>query len=176
VSSDVPNWLTVISDSSPLILYSRIGRLDLLRDVFTRVIVPTAVCQEVVAEGAGRIGSTDIERAGWILRRDLLPKSPRPAPLAELGPGEAEAIALAVQSGEDTMVVLDDRKARRIASELGCVVMGSARVLTLAKNLGLLTTVGPMLKSLREAGLYLSDDAAREILILAGESATDIPR
>src|SRR5439155_26565660 len=55
----------VVSDSSPLILYSRIGRLDLLGRLFDEVIVPPAVQREVV-DSVGRPGSADVDAARWI--------------------------------------------------------------------------------------------------------------
>jgi uncharacterized protein len=165
--------VTTICDSSPLILYSRLGRLDLLRDVFSQIIVPPAVWTEVVTEGMGRPGSADIAKADWIHRRSLAGDDPLPTHLAELGEGEAEAIALAMQLEGPTSVVLDDQKARRIAAEYGCIVLGSARVLTLAKELGLIASVGPLLDHLRGVGLYLGDDATREIMSIAGEQGSD---
>jgi uncharacterized protein len=45
-----------ISDSSTLMHVSMIGRLGLLREFFGEVLVPPAVCQEVVEEGQGRGG------------------------------------------------------------------------------------------------------------------------
>ena len=37
----------VVADSGPLIAFSLLGRLDLLRDVYTSVLVPEAVWREV---------------------------------------------------------------------------------------------------------------------------------
>ena len=35
--------MAVVSDSSPLILFSRIGRLELVHEVFEQVLIPGAV-------------------------------------------------------------------------------------------------------------------------------------
>lgn len=42
---------TVISDSSTLIHLTAIGKLDLLRKFYNKIILPTAVWREVVIEG-----------------------------------------------------------------------------------------------------------------------------
>jgi predicted nucleic acid-binding protein len=40
----------VVSDASPLIALERIGRLDLLADLFGSIAIPEAVAREVFAE------------------------------------------------------------------------------------------------------------------------------
>jgi len=74
----------VVSDASPLIALDRIGRLDLLRELFGTVTVPPAVAAEVFA---------DREPPAWVT------VASKPETLgvggSVLGRGEAEAIALA---------------------------------------------------------------------------------
>jgi uncharacterized protein len=58
--------MIVVSDSSPLIALCRIGRLDLLHDLFGKLIIPDAVWLEVVASDAGKAGVRDVMAATWI--------------------------------------------------------------------------------------------------------------
>jgi len=44
--------MTIVSNSSPLIALIRIGQLDLLRQLYSEIIIPEAVWHEVVVEGA----------------------------------------------------------------------------------------------------------------------------
>ena len=88
---------------------------------------------------------------------------------SQLDPGEAEAIALAIELGTRGPVLLDDRKARRVASSIGLIVLGSAGVLLAAKQVGLIRSVRPVLDNLRTAGLYLSEPAYRRVLVRAEE-------
>ena len=53
--------MPAVSDSSPLILYARIGRLDLLADTYGEIAVPPAVWAEVVTEGANRSGESELQ-------------------------------------------------------------------------------------------------------------------
>lgn len=156
--------MPVVSNSSPLILLARVGRLGLLREVFNEVLVPDAVWHEVVAQGAGRSGEVAVAGTPWIQRQSVLEKAP---PMHALGAGEADAIALALNLG--LPLLLDDRDARRVARARGLLVYGSGGVLILARDAGLLSLVRPVLDDLRAAGLYLSDGAYREILRAAGE-------
>src|SRR5438270_426415 len=71
----------------------------------------------------------------------------------------------------DIPILLDDRAARRTARALGLHVYGSAGVLGLAKERGLIPAVRPVLDRLRAAGLYLSDRIYADILAQAQEEA-----
>lgn len=160
--------MPAVSDSSPLILYARIGQLGLLHALFDEVVVPPAVWWEVVTEGAGRYGATELPRSAWI-RLVPLPPTGLLSSVRLLDRGEAEAITLSVALSLDGPVILDDRRARRIALDLGLRVVGSAGLLNLAKQVGVTPTVRPLLDELRAAGLYLSDAAADRFLDAAGE-------
>ena len=52
-----------MSNASALINLARIGKLTLLRDLFGELIVPEAVGQEVVVEGAGLPGAVEVGSA-----------------------------------------------------------------------------------------------------------------
>ena len=160
--------MPAVSDSSPLILLSAIGQLDLLHRLFGEVVIPTAVWREVVEAGRGRAGAAEIARVGWV-RRQALPGGILPPRLALLDRGEAEVIALAGALPPGTTVVLDDLPARRMAGALKLSVTGTGGVLVLAKQEGLITEVRSSLGALRAAGLYLNDAAADLLLFLAGE-------
>lgn len=161
--------MPAISDSSPLILYAGIRHLDLLREVFAEIIIPAAVWNEVVVEGYNRPGSAEVASAPWIRRRTVDAAEPLLTPLAELGPGESEAIRLALEFGQRIPILLDDRKARRLAVDHGLRVLGTAGMLLLAKERQLIPLVAPLLDDLRVHGLYLSDAALHTSLAAAGE-------
>jgi predicted nucleic acid-binding protein len=90
--------------------------------------------------------------------------------LGRVDAGEAEAIALAMEIGGEVVLVLDDLKARRLARERDFDIVGSAGVLLLAKNRGVIPLVRPLLDELRAAGLRFSERAYQRVLCDAGES------
>ena len=63
--------MAIVSNSSPLILYARIARLDLLRDLFGEVLIPPAVHQEVVVAGGHHLDAGTVGSAPWIQSRVL---------------------------------------------------------------------------------------------------------
>jgi len=115
----------IVSDSSPLISLSRVGRLELLRIVHGSAAIPPAVYREVVAEGKqrGRPDALAVEAAvgKWIAVRPLPSRLVRTAEAlrteGRLGRGEAESIALAVALR--ALLLVDDRAASSVARRHG---------------------------------------------------------
>ena len=160
--------LVVIADAGPIIALSIVGQLDVLGQLFGRVLVPEAVYGEVVVQGKGRPGSGELARAAWAERIKVSP--PPDALLAEeLGPGEAEAISLGVRLGAD-VVLMDERKGRRIATlAYHLRVKGTAGVLVLAKQRGHVPLVRPLLEAMRAGGYYIAESLVAFASSQAGE-------
>lgn len=145
------------------------GRLGLLEQLFHRLLIPVAVWNEVVRTGTDRPGAQAVQGVSWLERRivdrdDLVLTLRR-----EIGPGEAEAIALAIGIDHPGPLVTDDLKARRVARRYGIAVTGSAGCLLLAKERGLISQVRSSIDELRTVGLYLGEDTMKHLLFLAGE-------
>ena len=102
----------VVCDTGPLIALSLIDHLQVLQRLCSRVLVPRAVFDEVLAGGSERPGFQAILSADWFELVEDVGLDPLLA--AELGAGEAAVIASAYEVGA-RLVLLDDRKARRIA-------------------------------------------------------------
>lgn len=157
----------IVCNAGPLIALSMVGQLDLLKQLYARVIVPEPVFREVVAAGTGRIGSSQIASAEWLERTDLA--IPEPLLALELGPGEAAVLATGHQL-EAQLVLLDERRARRIAEQAyGLRVKGSAGILISAKRAGLISAVVPHLDQMIRRGYYLSRRLVERAAAEAGE-------
>jgi antitoxin HigA-1 len=50
----------IISDAGPIIIFARIGRLSLLRDITGSLLVPDAVYEEIVVKKGGISGAADV--------------------------------------------------------------------------------------------------------------------
>jgi uncharacterized protein len=161
--------MPAVSNSSPLIFLAAIDRINLLRTIYGEIMVPPAVWREAVIRGAGRPGARETRDASWI--RVIAPSEHDLAQVipAGLDAGETEAIALAISIRPTGTVILDDLPARRVALKAGLDVTGTGGVLVLAKQLGLITSVGTVLSELREVGLYLSEAVIETFLSLADE-------
>lgn len=161
--------MIVVSDSSPLISLARIGELGILRRLYGEILIPQAVWDEIVVEGEGRPGADEVRGSGWI-RCELVSNLHLARILRrELGAGEAEAIALAVERDAD-LLIIDERLGREIASYLGLNVIGVIGVLVEAKHKGIIRSVKAYLDKLRElAGFRISDALYSRVLRDEGE-------
>jgi hypothetical protein len=90
--------------------------------------------------------------------------------LAELDAGEAAVISVALQLGLTT-VILDERKARRVASHVyGLQVKGTAGMLIEAKKRGMIQTVRPHLEGMMRGAYFLGPNLVAACLAKAGET------
>lgn len=150
--------MSVVADASPLIALARIGRLDLLRTMFGRLLLPDAVWYEVVAAGLDKAGTGIVMQADWIDRRQVTDRGLVVLLQRDLGAGESEAIVLARETGAD-FVLIDERAGRTAAKRLGLRVTGLVGVLIEARERGILLDAAAVVDDLqRKAGFWLSDD------------------
>lgn len=162
----------VVCDSSTWIHLARINRQSLLRDFHGMVIVVPAVWKEVVDEGEGRPGSSEMRDArslGWV--EVIVPKN---GPLVkllqrELHEGESETIALAVEHQAE-LVFLDESDARKVARVYGLKVSGVVGILIRAKLGGKIESLQDELERLRDdGGFWIGNDVFRRALKAVGE-------
>ena len=85
-------------------------------------------------------------------------------------PGEAEALALAVEIQADWLL-LDERAVRERADALGINYTGLIGLLARAKQKGLVPSVKPLLNALRhQAGFWISPALYQHVLQQVGEA------
>jgi predicted nucleic acid-binding protein len=77
-------------------------------------------------------------------------------------------MALALEN-PGRVVLLDDSLARRIAQAGGVEVWGTLKVLLEGKSRGLCESIMPYIKRLQDAGMWISDDTRKRVLVLANE-------
>jgi predicted nucleic acid-binding protein len=146
----------VVTDTSPLIALDRIGRLDLLPSLFS-VCAPPAVVAEF-----GR-------RPEWLEVRPVRDAERVTALLEELDQGEAEAIALAIET-PGAELLIDEARGRRVALGFGLPVVGTAGILLEAKRRSLITAVRPLLDALiHDHSFHLAEPHYEAVLRQAGE-------
>src|SRR5919198_2475778 len=104
--------MRLVVDTGPLIALSKTGHLDLLPQLFDDILIPAAVLGEVAKPGEMRPGS-EIQNRSWIAtlgvsiaERVALQKS------GDIAAGEAEAILIAAEAPDSTILLIDERRAR----------------------------------------------------------------
>jgi uncharacterized protein len=161
--------MLVISDTSPIINLAAIGYLHLLPDLFGEIVIPKAVFQEIVIDGAGESGADEIQSATWIRvvkskNRVLLKKISN-----SLDAGESEAIVIDIELKADYLL-MDERLGRQIANDYGIKLLGVLGILLRAKNVQLIQSVSELMDKLRdEAGFFIHQNLYKQVKELAGE-------
>ena len=155
----------VIVDASPLIGLAKVGRFDLLRYIFGKIVVTKAVCAEVmvrddlpgaaelkvaVASGWAETVNTEIDRC-----------------FANLGAGEAATLTFAKKNS--ALVLMDDEAGRLHAETYQLDVITTVGVLIAAKRMGLVDAIGSIFDNMRECGFHLSDELVQDALDQVGE-------
>jgi uncharacterized protein len=152
----------IISDTSPIRALQQIGLLHLLGDLFGSVIIPPAVRDELKRFGFSTL-------PGFIEVKAPTDRSQVSELTVELDPGEAEAIALAIELRADLLLV-DERRATSIAASRGVQTIGVLGLLVQSKREGLIPAVGPVISELKsKARFFIADDLVARVLKIAGE-------
>ena len=158
----------VVADASPLIGLAAAGAFGLLRELFCRITVTSAVRDEVLA-GGGRPGVREMIDAidnGWIEVAIFQPDTVR---FVDLGAGEASTLALAIEHRGSCLVLMDEPLGRAHARAHGLAVTGLAGVILAAKRAGLVSGVRPFFERLESSDFRLSEELIRTVLEQAGE-------
>jgi predicted nucleic acid-binding protein len=157
----------VVVNASPLIVLFKAQLADLLPQLFAEVLVPSAVWSEVIASDDSDAAAQQLPLSTWAKRIEVTTIPPIISGW-NLGQGESEVLSLAIErSGYRAM--LDDAAARRCARTLGVPILGTGGALILAKRRGLIDSMMASLQTLRNAGLWMSDEVIALLLRQAGE-------
>ncbi len=155
-----------VLNASPIILFGRIDRLDLIDRLAPRLMIPDAVIDEIRGgrseDVSARIG---LDFAEPYRAADL----PVPHNIAhwDLGRGETQVITQALDAA--AWAVLDDLAARRCAATYNIPVIGSIGILLRAKRKGILENVAPWMMKLKAAGMYVDEMLIQKVLADVGE-------
>ena len=161
--------MTVVCNTSPIINLAAIEKLFLLQKIFNTIIIPQSVFDEIVVRGKGLPGSKEVQESNWIIVQQVNNKALVTALSEILDEGEAEAIALAVETNAD-LLLIDERKGRKIASRFELNVLGLLGVITIAKERKLIPSVREVLDELKTiAGFRISGTLYQYILLSVEE-------
>lgn len=159
----------IVSNTSPIINLACIDRLDLLPTLFDEIAIPDAVFHEIAVAVPNAPGASDVRMAPWIHRHPVVDRPLVTSLRLELDPGEAEAIACAVETNAKFLLI-DERRGRLVAQRLGLPVMGLIGALLLARKRGLIKSIRSPLDDLRRvAGFWISDALYHRVLHDVGE-------
>jgi predicted nucleic acid-binding protein len=142
--------------------------LELLASLYEQVLIPPAVLAELSAS-RGDFPAIDTAPVSWLMLATPRNQGHVLELRENLDAGEAEAIVLAVERQAELLLV-DERRGRRIAEALGLRITGLLGVLANAKRAGLIELVRPVLDELiRNARFWIGPDLYKDVLSELGE-------
>ena len=147
----------IISDTSCLIALDRIKKLDVLQKTFSTVITTPEVRDEFLQP-----------LPSWILIRPVKDQKRKESFGTIVDKGEASAIALALET-EGSILVIDEKKGRKLAEKLHIEIIGTLKILLLAKEKGVISSIKPIILELEKAQFRFSKSVVQKLLLLAGE-------
>ncbi|MEH2279755.1 MAG: DUF3368 domain-containing protein [Nostoc sp.] len=142
--------MIIVSDTSPITNLAAIGQLDLLHQLYSRVIIPQAVFNEMVGIDKVVPGAVEVQQLSWIQTQTIV-NSQQVTEIQEnqnnIDLGEAEAIILSLELKAD-LLLMDERRGRTVATSYGLNVTGLLGVLLQAKKQRLIPAIKPLIDRL----------------------------
>lgn len=134
----------IISDTSCLIALTRINQLPILKSLFDEIFITEEVQDEF---------GTPLP--DWIRTKNLINNAQKLELEKLLDSGEASAIALALEI-ENSLLIIDELKGRKIASQYNVPIIGTLGILLLAKKENLIVDLNPIIQELSACGFRIS--------------------
>lgn len=159
--------MIVISDTTPIISFLKIKRLDLLKTLFEIVQIPKSVFAELTENIKYRDEAEIIKNSIFIRVIDDIDEN-YVSPLrrsAGLDLGESEAIYLADNKKAD-LLLMDEARGREVASRMGIKIMGTIGILGLAYEVSLISKeeIKQAIDILRDSGRHISERLYEQLL------------
>jgi len=147
----------VISDTSSLIIFHKIEGFHILEELYSEIIITPQIAEEFKDKLPKLIKVIAVEDKKYL---NLL--------ATQIDLGEASAIALS-QEIEDSLILLDDLKARKLAKKLNLNFTGALGVIHKAKQEGVIKKVKPLIDKLIRTNFRISEKIINEILRINDE-------
>ena len=134
----------IISDTSCLIVLSKINELGILKILYNEISITKEISEEFA-----------LELPNWIKIKEVKDKKFQHLLETQLDKGESSAIALAMET-ENPLIIIDENKARQFAKKLDLRITGTLGILIYAKNKGVIKDIEPIITKLLATDFRIS--------------------
>jgi predicted nucleic acid-binding protein len=129
--------MIVVADTGPLNYLILIGQIDILPSLYTEVMIPPAVQDEMLHSSAPpSVRNWITDPPTWLEVRT--PGRVDTVVSTALDDGEREAISLLLHLGSPSLLLIDEAQGRAEAKRFGIEVIGTLGILLFAHRRGLL--------------------------------------
>jgi len=147
----------IISDTSCFIILTNIGELSFLQKLYSKITTTIEIATE--------FGEP---LPDWVEILSVKSKDTQRLLELQIDKGESSAIALALEIS-DSLLILDDIKARKVATQLGLSITGTLGIIIKAKLEGIIPSVIPILNKIKQTDFRLSNEVESQVLKAAME-------
>jgi len=159
----------VIADSGPIFSLALLDKLNILSDLFDDVKIPQAVWKEITNDNT----KADYQKIFDFFKDKTCNISGINELIFVMDYGESESLILYKELQADFLLI-DDKKARRIAESLNVNCIGVLGLLSVANDKGLIISLKPVFETLLKNKRFYSIELLNAILISKGEAIINL--
>jgi len=145
----LPNQIT-IADTSCLIILTKIDELDILKSVFIKIYITDKIAEEFKEELPNWIEVVNVKFEDYKTIAEIIDE------------GEATAIAMSLKM-DNSLLILDDIRARKYALSLGINIIGTLGVIVKAQKEGKINSALSLIEKIQETNFRVSDKIFEQI-------------
>jgi predicted nucleic acid-binding protein len=138
----------------------------LLKLAADELFVPDAVVLEINRRGANDVTVRALQQAHWLQVVEVKPQALIQA--WDLSLGETAVLSYALHK-PDFKAVIDDGLARKCAQTFEIPLLGTLGLVLIAKKRGVIAKARPVMRELKQQGMYLKEATLNQALALVGE-------
>ena len=157
--------MKTVSNTTPIISLSSIGKIEILKELFQEIIIPLAVYEEIKAKQSYGFNEVD---SNFIKVQPIQNTSQEKSLLEQLDIGEAQVIVLSKEINANNTII-DENSGYTIAKESGLNVIRTLSVLLKAKENNVIEEIKPLLDEMISKGRWYSNHVYYSFLRKANE-------
>jgi predicted nucleic acid-binding protein len=154
-----------VSNTTPIISLSSIGKIQILKDLFQEIIIPQAVYDEIKVKQGYGYNEVDLS---FITVQTIQNTEREKFLLEQLDAGEVQAIVLSEEINANNTII-DENTGYIIAKESGLNVIRTLSILLKAKEVEIITEIKPLLDEMISKGRWYSNHVYYSFLKKANE-------
>jgi len=140
----------IIADTSCLILLTKIEELDILKKVFDKIYITDKIAEEFKYDLPSWIEIVKIKFEDYKTIAEIIDE------------GEASAIAMSLKN-PNSLIILDDIRARKYALSLGINIIGTLGVIVKAQKENKINSALSLIEKIQKTDFRVSDKLFEQI-------------
>lgn len=159
--------MIVVSDTTPIISLIKIEKLELLKNLFGEILIPEAVFRELTTNNLFSDEAEIVKKCEFLNVVSVQNKKSLEVlqKITGLDDGESESIIIVDEQKSD-LLIMDERKGRKVAEKMGITLTGTVGILIQAFNEKMISAddVKLCLQNMRNQNIRISESLVEKVL------------